>query len=273
MEAINRIIDAILLLFYWCFSWAPPVVGLTCLSIAAGAAMLWVFGKTSNQQRMKQVKRRVQAGLLELRVFVDEPVISLRAQRTLLAANLNYLFLALRPTLWMIVPVGLLLVHLEAFYDRAPLPLAQPALVTMGMTADWNPSSPPPALTVPLGVEILGPPVRAVAAREVTWRIMPLSRVSADKLVFRFDGQQVSKWMEAGSRQRYVPGKRVRSGWAMILSPGEGRIHSDFAEWIEIRYPDAGLRVFGFRVHWLVWFFVVSMVAALFLKKRFGVVI
>jgi uncharacterized membrane protein (DUF106 family) len=59
----------------------------------------------------------------------------------------------------------------------------------------------------------------------------------------------------------------------MILSPGEDRIQSDFAEWIEIRYPDAALRVFGFRVNWLVWFFVVSMVAALFLKKRFGVVI
>jgi len=36
---------------------------------------------------------------------------------------------------------------------------------------------------------------------------------------------------------------------------------------------DAGLPVFGFRVNWLVWFFVVSMVAALFLKNRFGVVI
>src|ERR1035438_3634722 len=240
MEIVNWFIDAVLLAVHALFSFAPPLVGLTCLAAAVGVGMLWVFGKTSNQQRMKQVKRRVQAGLLELRVFVDEPVISLRAQRTLLAANLNYLFLALRPTLWMIVPVGLLLVHLEAFYDRAPLPLSQPALVTMGMTADWNPSSPPPALTVPLGVESLGPPVRAVAAREVTWRIMPLSPVSADKLVFHFDGKQVSKWMEAGSRQRYVPGKRVRSGWRMILSPGEDRIQSDFAEWIGLRSPERG---------------------------------
>jgi hypothetical protein len=39
------------------------------------------------------------------------------------------------------------------------------------------------------------------------------------------------------------------------------------------RIIDAGLPVFGFRVNWLVWFFVVSMVAALFLKNRFGVVI
>lgn len=271
MESINRIIDAILLLVFWCFSWAPPAVGLTCLSIAVGAAMLWVFGRTSDQPRMKQVKRRVRAGLLELRVFVDEPAVSLRAQKTLLAANLNYLALALRPTLWMIVPVGLLLVHLEAFYGHAPLPLSAPAIVTMGMTAGWDPSAPPPALTAPPGVEILGPPVRAAAAREVTWRIMPLSPVSADNLVFRFNGKQVSKWMEAGSRQRYVPGRKVRPGWGIVLSPGEGRIQSDFAEWIEISYPGADLRVLGFRVNWLVWFFVVSMVAALFLKKRFGV--
>ena len=273
MEAINRIVDAILLLVFWCFSWAPPVVGLTVIAAVAGAAMLWVFGKTSNQQRMKQVKRRVQAGLLELRVFVDEPAISLRAQRTLLGANLHYLFLALRPTLWMIVPVGLLLVHLESFYQRAPLPLSAGALVTMGMTAGWDPSAPPPVLTAPPNVAILGPPVRAAAAREVTWRIMPSSPVSAENLVFHFNGQQASKWMEAGTRQRYVPGRKVRSGWGMILSPGEGRIQSDFAEWIEIRYPDASLRVFGFRVNWLVWFLVVSMVAALLLKKRFGVVI
>jgi hypothetical protein len=65
----------------------------------------------------------------------------------------------------------------------------------------------------------------------------------------------------------------VRSGWEALLSPGEGRIHTDFAEWIEIQYPDASLPVFGFRVHWLAWFLAVSLAAALLLKKRFGVVI
>ena len=123
-------------------------MGLTVVAAAVGAAMLWVFGRTSNQARMKQIKRRVQAGLLELRVFVDEPGVSLRAQKTLLAANLKYLGLALRPALWMAVPLGLLLIHLESFYERAPLPLAEPALVTMHMTADWDSSAPPPELIV-----------------------------------------------------------------------------------------------------------------------------
>src|ERR1035438_5978389 len=188
MEIVNWFIDAVLLAVHALFSFAPPLVGLTCLAAAVGVGMLWVFGKTSNQQRMKQVKRRVQAALLELRVFVDEPVISLRAQKTLLAANLNYLALALRPVLWMAVPLGLLLIHLESFYQRAPLPLAEPALVTMRMTADWVPSAPPPELIAPPGVAILGPPVRVVAAREVSWRIMPSSPVSG-KLAFWVQGR------------------------------------------------------------------------------------
>jgi hypothetical protein len=33
------------------------------------------------------------------------------------------------------------------------------------------------------------------------------------------------------------------------------------------------MRVFGLQVNWLLWFFLVSMAAALVLKGRFGVVL
>jgi uncharacterized membrane protein (DUF106 family) len=272
MEIVNWFIDSILLVVHVFLSFAPRLIGLTIVAAAMGAAMLWAFGRTSDQERMKQVKRRVQAGLLELRVFVDEPAISLHAQGGLIAANLNYIALALRPMLWMAVPIALLLIHLESFYERGPLPLAEPALVTIRMTADWIPSAPPPVLTTPSNVAILGPPVRVAAAREVSWRILPYSPVS-DRLLFRYNGQEVAKWLEAGDRQRYVTGRRVRSRWGTLLSPGESRMRSDFAEWIEIRYPSADLRIFGFHVNWLAWFLIVSMATALLLKKRFGVVI
>jgi hypothetical protein len=55
--------------------------------------------------------------------------------------------------------------------------------------------------------------------------------------------------------------------------PGEHRIASNTVEWIEIRYPEAFVSVLGVQWNWLLWFFGVSMVAALLLKKRFGVVI
>ena len=272
MEIVNWFIDTMLLVVHAFLGFVPRLAGLTVVAAGVGAAMLWVFGRTSNQGHMKQIKRRVRAGLLELRVFVDEPAVSLRAQKTLLAANLRYLGLALRPALWMAVPLGLLLIHLESFYERAPLPLAEPAMVTMHMTADWDPAAPPPELIAPPNVAILGPPVRAAAAREVSWRIVPFSPLS-ERLQFRFKGQEVSKRIEAGDGYRFVTGRRVRSAWETIFSPGENRLRADFAEWIDVSYPEVSMRLFGFRVNWLVWFLAVSMAAALLLKKRFGVVI
>src|ERR1051326_432955 len=122
MDLFNTTINWLLSVLVGVFSWAPPVLGLSVISALVGIGMLWVFQKTSNQQRLKDVKRKVSASLLELRVFRDEPVVTWRAQKSLFGANLRYMGLALQPALVMAVPVALLLIHLEAFYGRAPLP-------------------------------------------------------------------------------------------------------------------------------------------------------
>ena len=272
MDLFNAIFDSLLRFYFAAFSWAPPALGLTVLSALVGVAMLWVFGKTSDQARMKLVKNRVWAALFELRVYVDEPRVTWRAQKALFAANLRYMGLALRPALWMILPMVLLLLRLEAFYGRAPLPVGREAIVTMGMSRDWNPNSPAPQLAPPPEVLVTGPPVRAVDAREVSWRIRPVSAVSG-KLTFLVDGRPIGKTIEAGARQRFVPGRSVNSWLQALWSPDERTIPSARVEWIEIRYPDASLPILGIEWNWLVWFFAVSVVAALLLKRYFGVVI
>lgn len=271
MDGINQLIDSVLRGFFAAFAWAPRALPLTLLSAVAGVAMLWVFSKTSNQAGVKAVKRRVSASLLELRVYADEPAVTWRAQRSLLAANLRYLALSLKPALWMALPMGLLLVHLESFCGRAPLPLDREAVVTMGMAREWNPQSPAPQLAAPAEVEVEGPPVRVVDAREVSWRIRPKSECSGE-LRFMVDGQPVVRSIEAGAPRRYVPGRSVRSAVEAIWHPAK-RVRMAQVEWIEIPYPDATISILGLGVNWLVWFFAVSMLAALLLKKSFGVVI
>src|ERR1035437_8701822 len=149
MNLFNAIFDSLLRFYFAAFSWAPPALGLTVLSALVGVAMLWVFGKTSDQARMKLVKDSVWAALFELRVYVDEPRVTWRAQKALFSANLRYMALALRPALWMIAPMALLLVHLNSFYGRAPLPVDRDAIVTMGMSSAWDPNSPVPQLAAP----------------------------------------------------------------------------------------------------------------------------
>ena len=49
------------------------------------------------RQRSAVVRRRIKASLYEMRLFVDEPLVLLRAQKQLIISNLRYLGLMLRP--------------------------------------------------------------------------------------------------------------------------------------------------------------------------------
>jgi hypothetical protein len=272
MDVFNAVFNSLLLLFFAAFSWAPPVVSLTVIAALVGVGMLWVFRRTSDQARMKAVKRKVYASLLELRVFAGEPSVTWRAQKSLFAANFRYMGLALRPAVVVSLPVTLLLIHLEAFYSRAPLPVGRDTTVTMAMRGPFDSRQPAPQLEASAGVAVETPAVRVVDERQVSWRIRPVIGGSS-YLLFTVDGKPVRKMVESGDVQRFVPGRSVSSVIAAVWHPNEKRIPSPAVKWIEVRYPEAWIDVFGLRLNWIVWFLVVSMLAALSLKKRFGVVL
>jgi uncharacterized membrane protein (DUF106 family) len=268
MDVFNAIVNAVLGAIFAGFRWAPPVVSLTLLSALVGIAMLWVFRKTSDQARLRAVKRKVYAHLLEMRVYSDDPRAIWRAQSSLMKANLRYMGLALQPALWMALPLAILLIHLEAFYGRAPLEPGRPALVTAALRADVG--GPAPELLPPRGFEVSAPPVRILDERQVTWRILPRSAASG-KLQFRIKGQGIAKVIEAGGPPRFIPGRRVHSVWEALWHPDEPRIPTRDVDWVDVVYPAAYIALFGLHIPWLAWFLIVSMLSALVLKKRFGV--
>src|SRR5207253_1173439 len=132
------------------------------------------------------------------------------------------------------------------------------ATVTLGMAPGWDARSEPPAVVTPMLVVVAVPPVRVEAAREISWRIVPQGPVSAP-LVFRVDGKEIATTIEAGGSQRFVA--------------AHSTVNKATVEWIGVDYPEGSFSVLGVRLNWLVWFFVVSIVTALLLKKRFGVVL
>ena len=104
MDAINSLMGAVLRGYLAALAWAPPVTGLILISLLAGVGMLWVFKKTSDPRRIRAVKHLQMAYLLEMRIYREEPGVVWRAQTSLLAANLRYIGLMVRPALWMAAP-------------------------------------------------------------------------------------------------------------------------------------------------------------------------
>jgi hypothetical protein len=271
VDFFNGIINSILRGYVAALAWAPAGTSLALISIVAGIAMLWVFQRTTNPTRIRAVKRRVQAHLLEIRVFGEEPAVVWGAQKSLVAWNMRYMGLMLMPAVWMAIPLSILLIHLEAFYGRAPLAVGRETIVTMAMHPPLNPESPVPVLHAPQGIAVETPAVRAIEDSQISWRIRPSESVSGS-LSFQVDGQTIEKKIEAGSGLRFVPGLRVNSVLGSVLHPDEPRIQSSSVDWIDVRYPDGNVKMFGLELHWLIWFTIISMLAALLLKKRFGVV-
>ena len=264
MDTLNAAIDFVLKLIYEAFRWSPGL-GLALIAAACGVGMPWVFQKTSNRSAIRIAKRRVQAHLLELRIYRDEPAVMWQAQKSLLAANLRYMALMLQPALIIAIPFAILLVHLDAFYGRAPLAVGAQSIVTMGIHGPAGETV--PVLEAPARIAVETPAVRVLDEDQVSWRIRPRAAVSG-LLRIRTDGGTVEKRIEAGPELRFVPGRKVRSLWDAVWHPDEPRIAAPQVEWVEIRYPNASVQWLGIRMNWLVWFIVVSMLAALLLRKR-----
>ena len=237
----------------------PALASLVPISILSGIGMLLVFRRTSDQAAVRRAKSLVTAHLLEFRLFMDEPRLILKAQRDLIVANARFLKLMLRPLLVLALPTALLLAAMEAFYGHAPLRVGDPAIVTVQVKHDDTSL----ALKAPEGIAVETPPVRVAADRQVSWRIRPLRATNAALELVRPD-RAISKSISAGSGMHYLSERRGSLA-NLLLRPTETPLWDSEVDWIEVRYPAATI----LRLHWLIWFFAISAITALALRRKF----
>ena len=267
MAAISSAITRILDLFFWSFVGHGPWPGLIAISLVTGVVALLVFRVSSNQRGIRAVKDQIMAHLLEVLLYRDELRVVMRAQARLFVDNLKYLAHALVPLACMIVPVGLLLVQTDLRYGRRPLRPDEQAVVTVKLKA--GSSSPiEAALVAPAGIEAETPPVRIPSVGEVSWRVKAVS-AGEHELRFSVEGSEFTKRVVVGDSALRIVGRRVSGGvWQPLLHPGEAVLDANQpVEWVAVEYPDAPVRVLGWRLHWVWPFFVLTMAFGYALKK------
>jgi hypothetical protein len=279
MQAINSAIGALLDALLWPFQ-AWPLAGLTAVSLLVSLALLAAFKMTSNQRALAAAKRRMQANLFELRLFQDDPRLVMRVTGELLLQQAVYLRYAFVPLVWVALPLAILAAHLQARYGYDGLRPGHAALVTVRMKpAAADASRPEITLDAPSGLRVETPGVWAASLRETAWRI------SAER-----DGDyELRIASNAASGAAAAITKRVRvtplivarqetrpspSIWDQLWMPAEAPLPADSPiEAIAITYPERAIRVFGFPLHWIVVFLILSTLFAFLLRPVFKVVL
>lgn len=269
------------------FRQLPPIVGLVVASAVTAVAMLLIFKRTSDQTRLAAVKRQIHAAIFEIRLFNDDMRAIFRAQGEILRHNLTYLRLSLVPMLWMIVPLVLVIAQLQFHYGYDGLTPGEPVLlkaqvregvllgsasmadVSLASAADRREIA---TLEAPPQIEMQTPAVVIPATREVIWRIAP-RKPGEYELRLRVGTENFTKSVRVSNDViRRSPVRLEAAFLNQLLYPAEAPLPGGAAlTSISLAYPERDIQILGWGVHWMIVYFVLSMLIAFALRKRFNV--
>lgn len=273
MWIINSILQKMFNVIFYPFRNMSPWIGMLVISLLSVFLILFIFKHTSNQKGIRTVKDRIKAHLLELRLYKDNLRISLKAQASILRQNSKYIAYSAKPLLFMIIPIVLIIAHTNFWFGYTSLEPGQKTLVKVKLNGEYDPLETDIRLEPSPSYLIETPPLRILEENEIDWRISPLKAGIFD-LEFSVAGEKIRKTLSVKSPplSRISPVKFQKNFFDELINPTEAPLRKDLPiKSIEILYPTKNMNIFGLGIHWLIVYFILTIIMGFSLKSVFKV--
>lgn len=272
-EVINSVLNSVFNILFFPFQSLDPWFGMTAVCLLVALMMLGIYRLVSDQAAIRRTKDRIKAHLLELRLYRDDIRVTWRAQGQILLANLRYMGHSLRPLAVMFLPLLLVLIQLNFRFGYEALATGQPAILKIKFRDPGRVMTADVSLDSPSLITVETPPLRIEEQGEINWRIRAV-RPGEEKLRLTVDGVDVLKSVAVGSTSiRQISPRRVGPSFIQaLLYPAEKPLpRSGPLQSVEIAYPPRKMNLFGWRLHWLIVFLILSIAMGLALKRPFRI--
>ncbi len=273
MWVFNSTFGKIFEVLFLPFRSLSPWVAMILVSFLTGLLMLFVFKWTSNQKGIQKVKNKIKAHLLELRLYKDNLGLSLRAQGNILRCNLRYIGYSAKPMLVMIIPLVLILIQLNFWFGYASLSPDEPSILKIKLKENQNPLQIPIEIKPSSALVMDDYPLRIEESHEIDWRFYA-KEAGIHQLSVTIDGKTVTKKISVAQSplSKISPLKPGDSFLKQAMYPTEPPISSGLpVQEIEVRYPTKNMSLFGWGIHWLIVYFVLSIIFGFAFKGVFKV--
>ncbi|MEM6293474.1 MAG: hypothetical protein AAGA54_19535 [Myxococcota bacterium] len=237
---------------------------LAIISTLLGAVMLVVFKYTGDPELLFTSIKRMQAYMMEMRLFDREPKLVFKAMGKLFWWNFKSILSLLGPMLWVTVPMVLLFFQMEHYYGMRPVEPGDSAVVTakfMNEDAMVGPIS----LEGTDGAEVETAPVIAKRRAMASWRVKGLEP-GEHTLTLHVGDESYTKTFTVGTERTRVSKRRAYLGPDALVYPIEPRLESGPVDWIDVRYELTETTFLGTQMHWLLWLVILSLVGALLVR-------
>ncbi|HXY41886.1 MAG TPA: hypothetical protein VEQ10_19580 [Vicinamibacteria bacterium] len=257
------------------FAAMPAMVGLVLVSLVVSVLMLVVFKRTSNQPALALVKRKIHAGIFEIRLFNDDLRAILRAQNEILRHNLTYLRLSLWPMLFLLPPLVLVIAQLQFHYGYRGLRPGERALLEVDLDRQAAAAARPQvALELPAGLRAETDAVWLPTQSQLVWRLVAERDGDYELGLAVAGAQHLSKTVRVTPRTVRLSPERVAAGFfSQLLYPAEPPLPAGPVRSIRLSYPEREIVVLGHGMNWMIPFFGLSILFAFALRSLFKVTI
>lgn len=269
MIEIQNIID----LLFAPFAKLAPIYGLAFATLLVTAFALVIYKYTSSQKGIKQAKEKIKAHFVEVWLYIDDPILILKAQAGIFGNGAKYLGYALVPLVIMFLPVLVLLINLEHRYHFRAFEPGDTFLLKIQLSSqvqDWMTNL---KLELPENLELNAPPLRIQDQdekefREIDYQIKVKAKGNQPIKIQMAEKEQItiSVYAHSSGNPRFNPVSApgfASNFWhpaLTTLNPQSG------IEKIEINYPEGEINFLGWKTYW-IWPMIILMFVFAFALK------
>lgn len=260
IDLVNRLLTRLFDIILLPLASLEPVWGLVFISLISGVILIYFYGLVSNQTAIRNVKRKIHASMLEAVIFRNDLKVSLAAQGRMLGYAFQYLLNAVPALIVLSVPCILILAQLNLRYAFRPLLPGEQSVIKLNLNEPdllYKVS-----LAEPANAKIT-PPLRMEENSGIIWRI-DLQENAAAPVDLSLSGlpESFNGNVAVSEPASKIPSESYAKGWMKILYPGDFKLPAGVAS-LSILYPEREYSLLGMHMHWIVIFFILSLVSGL----------
>ncbi len=277
MTLINQILNSIFDILLFPFSGLGQFWGLFFISVLSGVLLVYIFKLTSNQNAIRKIKNRIKSHIFEIRLFDLSPGKLIKILIIILKHNLRYISYSAVPLLFMIIPVLLILIQLNFRYGLRAHIQGDTALLKIHLADNVNIMNLKPDINLNGQAVVDAGPLRNIANNYIVYQLKVTEPKNENiDIGFKYNNEdhKIKKMFNNSPLRRKYSDKKPSAGiLEILLNPFEKPLNnfdSDIVKEITISYNENRISVFGIKFHYIVFFFVFSVVGGFLFKGAIG---